>query len=120
MAMVPLSTPAVSEPNNNNDADITPTYASHWLKKRPSPLVPKMDLTHLSLSDYSICLKDLDWEALIQRLYTLKATGLSPMPAPPPLFPMSTDKIVHHLHPTGSQPPPIQPCDTSNAFKLSK
>jgi hypothetical protein len=113
-ATAPLPTLAVIEPDNNdNDADITPTYASHWPKKPPSPPVPKQDLTHLPPPAYSISLKDLDWEALIQQLYTLEATGQSP--TPPPLLPMSTDEIVCHLHPTGSQPPPIQPYDTPNA-----
>jgi hypothetical protein len=30
---------------------------------------------------------------------------------------MSTDKIVCHLHPTSSQPPPIQLCDAPNALE---
>jgi hypothetical protein len=116
-AMAPLSTPAVIEPNKNDNTDITPTYASHWPKKPPSPPVPKLDLTHLPPPAYSISLKGLDWEALIQCLYTLEAIGLLPMPDPPPLLPMSTDKIVGHLHPTGSQPPPIWPYDTPNALE---
>jgi hypothetical protein len=106
--MAPLSTLAVIEPDdNNNNADITPTYASHWPKKPPSPPVPKLDLTHLYPPAYSVSLKDMDWDALIQCLYTLEATGPSPKPAPPSLLPMSAYKIVHHLHLMGSQPPPI-------------
>jgi hypothetical protein len=117
-AMAPVSTPAVIEPNNNNNEEITPTYASHWPKKPPSPPVPKLDLTHLPPPAYSFSLKDLDQEVLIQHLYTLEGTGLLPMLAQPPLLLMSTDKIVRHLHPTGSQPPPIRPCDTPNALEM--
>jgi hypothetical protein len=65
-ATAPLSIPAVIEPDNNNNTDITPINASHWPKKLPSLLVPKLDLTHLPLPAYSISLKDLDQEALIQ------------------------------------------------------
>ncbi len=118
-ATAPLSTPAGIEPGNNNNTDITPTYFSHWPKKPPSPPVPKLDLTHLPLPAYSILLKDMDWDALIQCLYTLEATGPSPMPASPPELPMSTDKIVRHIHPTVSQPPPKQACVTPNALETN-
>jgi hypothetical protein len=74
---------------------------------------------------YSVSLKDLNRDALIQRLYSAE---LAAHPTPPPpasevpkkgphptkLECMSTDDIVTHLHHPESHLPPIRPCDTPN------
>ncbi len=39
MATAPLSTPVIIEPKDDDNADVTPTYAFHWPKKASSPKV---------------------------------------------------------------------------------
>ncbi len=116
--------PVVIEDYNNNNNYLL-TYAPHWPKKPPTPPSPTYNMSLIQPPAYSVSLKDLDRDALIQRLYSIElaAPPRPPPPAseapkkgPPPtkLECMSTDNIVAHLHHPESCLPPIQPCDTPN------
>jgi hypothetical protein len=49
----------ISELEDDNNKDMTPSYTSHWPKKVPSPLVTKFDLWYLPPPAYSISLNSL-------------------------------------------------------------
>jgi hypothetical protein len=75
MAKASSDLPTIIEPvdeNTNNNSIKAPTYTSHWPKKPPVPSTPTFNLAKLPPPAYSIRLKDFDWDALIQRLYTLE------------------------------------------------
>ncbi len=123
MAATPLL-PAVIEDYNDND--YLPTYAPHWPKNPPTPLSPAYNISLIPPPAYSVSLKDLDWDALIQRLYSIELTAPprpptlaseAPKKGPPPtkLECMSTDNIVAQLHHPESCLLPIRPCDTPNS-----
>ena len=111
----PLDLPDIIEPDDEDikeDGGNAPIYTSHWRKKPPGPPTSTFNLTKLSPPAYSIKLKDLDQDALIQRLYTLeKPTQASTQ------TPDSMDKIATHLHQPGLSLPPIHPCNTPNVSK---
>jgi hypothetical protein len=73
--------------NPEDDVDL-PSYSSHYPKKPPMPPTPIYDLSNLPPPEYSISLKDLDKEELIQRLYLLEhapnfgTRKQSPLPFP--------------------------------------
>ncbi len=69
------SLPAVIKEYNDNN--YLPTYAPHWPKKPPTPPLPAYNMSLIPSPAYSVSLKDLDRDALIQRLYSVK------LPAPP-------------------------------------
>ncbi len=120
MATAPLDLPVIIEPDDEviqEDGDDMPIYASHWPKKPPAPPTPMFDLTRLPPPAYSIRLKDLDQDNLIQCLYTLDQPTQATTRTPDPLVSMSMDKIVAHLHWLGSSLPLIRPCNTPNASK---
>ncbi len=121
-AATPLLPAVIKDYNDNN---YLPTYAPHWPKKPPTPPLPAYNMSLIPPLAYSVSLKDLDWDALIQRLYSVE---LAAPPRPPPpasevpkkglpptkLECMSTDNIVARLHHPESHLPPIWPCDTPN------
>jgi hypothetical protein len=123
MAATPLLLAVIEDYNDDNN--YLPTYAPHWPKKPPTPLSPAYNMLLISPPLYSVSLKDLDWDALIQCLYSVK---LAAPPRPPPpaseapekgppttkLECMSTDDIVAHLQHPESYLLPIWPCDTPN------
>ena len=118
MVTAPLDLPVIIEPDDEDireDGDGAPIYVSHWPKKPSAPPTPTFDLTRLPPPANSIKLKDFDWDALVQRLYTLEKPTQASTRTLGPLVSMSMDKIVTHLHQPGSSLPPICPCDTPNA-----
>jgi hypothetical protein len=130
MAATPLL-PAVikdydANDTNNTTNDCLPTYAPHWPKKPPTLPLPVYDMLLIPPPAYSVSLKDLDRDALIQCLYSSELAA-PPMPPPsasevpkmgsPPtkLECMSTDDIIAHFHHPESCLLPIRPCDTPNS-----
>jgi hypothetical protein len=112
-AAVPL--PVTIEPEDNIDI---PSYSSNYPKKPPMPPTPIYDLSNLPPPKYSISLKDLDKEELIQWLYSLEhapnsGTG-KVVSAPVPPECMTQENIINKLHRPNLILPPIRPCDTSN------
>jgi hypothetical protein len=107
--------PVLIEPDDNDDLiapEDQPTYASHWPKKPPTPLplVPP--------PAYSVSLKDLDQDELIQRLYSHEHPPVSTkLSSSSPLQCMSENEILKELHHSGLSPPPVCQCDTPNASK---
>jgi hypothetical protein len=82
------------------------------------PPTPIYDISNLPPPEYSISLKDLDKEELIQRLYSLEhapnsGTGKA-VSAPVPLKCTTQENIINKLHRPNSILPPIRPCNTSN------
>jgi hypothetical protein len=110
---VPL--PVKIEPKDNTDL---PSYASHYPKKPPTPPDPIYNLSTLLPPEYSISLKDLNKDKLIQRLYSLEhANNSDPgkaTSAPVPLEFMSQDHIIRKLHQENSTLPHVRLCNTSN------
>jgi hypothetical protein len=112
-AAVPL--PITIELEDNVDL---PSYSSHYQKKPPMLPTPIYDLSNLLPPEYSINLKDLDKQELIQRLYLLEhapnfGTG-KVFSAPVPHKCTTHDNIINKLHHPNSILPPIPPCDMSN------
>jgi hypothetical protein len=67
------SAPAVIEADNDNvPPKALPTYVSHWPKKPPAPPAPPIVLPFIPPPAYSVRLKDLTCNELIQRLYSVK------------------------------------------------
>jgi hypothetical protein len=64
------------EPDKDDNTDL-PLYASHYPKKPPSPPTLLYNLINLPPPAYSVSLKDLDCDKLIQQLYSLE----HPLPA---------------------------------------
>jgi hypothetical protein len=112
-ASVPL--PVTIKPEDNVDL---PSYSSHYPKKPPMPPNPIYNLSNLPPPEYSISLKDLDKEELIQRLYSLEHapnSGTGKAVSTPILFEcMTQENIINKLHCNNSILPPIHPCNTSN------
>ncbi len=73
--MVPLSAPAWIEPDD--DELTAPTFASHWPKKPPRPVLIKIDLNLIPPPVFSVKLQDLDCEELLWWLYLAESTHLS-------------------------------------------
>jgi hypothetical protein len=67
------SAPTVVEAYEEEDYYL-PTYATHWPKKPHTPQSPKYDMSLIPPPANSISLKDLNCDALIQRLYSIKIT----------------------------------------------
>ena len=104
----------------DDNLDDLPTFASHWPKRPPSPAHPPIAMSLLPPSTYTKSFKDLDWEELIQRLYSVE----HPVPQSPtdtklrssaPLECMVREEILHLLHHPNTSPPAIRPCDRPNA-----
>jgi hypothetical protein len=96
-AAVPL--PVTIAPEDNVDL---PSYSSHYPKKQPTLPTPIYHLSNLQPPEYSISLKDLDKEELIQQLYLLEHapnsdTGKA-VSAPVPLKCMTQENIINKLH----------------------
>ncbi len=111
-AAVPL--PVTIEPEDNVDF---PSY-SHYPKKPPTPSTPIYNLFNFPPPEYSISLKDLDKEELIQWLYLLEhgpnlGTGKA-VSALVPLECITQENIINKLHRPNSILPPIRPCNMSN------
>jgi hypothetical protein len=89
IATISLSPPAIIEDEDESKADnedvipdgVLPTYASYWPKKPPMPPSPTIDLSLIPPPTYSISLKALSRDELIQRLYSVK--HITPPPHPP-------------------------------------
>ena len=88
----------------------------------PPPLSPAaIDLNTNPTTAFTKSLKDMNGENLVKLLFTDTApTGSSPPVGQPkhkardPLVCMDEKDIIELLHKSGSSPPPIRPCDTSN------
>jgi hypothetical protein len=96
---VAVSLPVTIKPEDNVDL---PSYSSHYPKKPPTPPTPIYDLSNLPPPEYSISLKYLDKEELIQRLYSLEhapnyGTGKA-VSALVPLECMTQENIINKLH----------------------
>ena len=88
----------------DNDLGCQPTFAPHWPKCPLSPRHPPLDMSLFPPLLYTLSLKDLDREELIQQLYTvesqqdqttqqaMKGKSTAPMEC------MSTENIVSILH----------------------
>ncbi len=124
------SAPTVVEAYEEEDLYL-PTYATHWPKKPHTPHSPKYDMSLIPPATNSISLKDLNCDALIQRLYSIEirlpphdssaTTPAAPPPkgavAPSRLKCMSEDDIITYLHHLESCLPPIHPCNNPNLSK---
>jgi hypothetical protein len=129
-AATPSLPAVIKDYDANNTINTTnnclPRYAPHWPKKPPILPLPVYDMSLIPPPVYSVQLKDLDRDALIQRLYSAE---LAAPPTPPPpasevpekgspptkLECMSTVDIVAHLHHPESCLLPIRSCDTPNS-----
>ncbi len=122
-ALTPSATslpPVTIEPDN----DISPndvSYASHYPKRLPSPVPPAINLTAISLQQFTKCLWYINETDLHNLLSTDPMADKRPTPvnaqkcnAPEPLLSMNETNIRELLHHPGLSPPPIQPCDTLN------
>ena len=111
--------PVLIEPDDNDDLiapEDEPTYASHWPKKPPTPLPSLPSQPLVPPPAYSVSLKDLDRDELIQRLYSHEHPPVSTkLSSSSPLRCMSENEILEELHHSGLSPPPVRPCDTPNA-----
>jgi hypothetical protein len=118
-ALVAVTLLATIKPEDNIDL---PSYTSHYPKKPPPPPTPMYDLSNLPPPEYSISLKDLDKDKLIQWLYSLEHAPTNDTrklaSAPVPLECMTHDDIINKLHQPDSILPPIHPCDTSNPSNM--
>ena len=120
-ASIPPTAPAVIKDDDDDvPPDLLPTYAPHWPKKPPTPPSTPVDLSLIPPPAYSVRLKDLDRDELIQRLFLVEhAPGNpnTPVKSSPPitLVCMTDDEIVTQLHHPNSCPPPVRPCDTPNS-----
>jgi hypothetical protein len=117
--------------DHEEEDDCLPTYAAYWPKKPHTPQSLKYDMSLIPPPAYSVSLKDLDHDALIKRLYSIKYTSSPPdnsatTPAAPPpkvgvapsrLKCLSEDNIVTHFHHLDFCLPPIHPCNTPNLSK---
>ncbi len=132
---IPPSPPAIIEDKDESKADnkdvipdnVLPTYASHWLKKLPTPPSPTINLSLIPPPTYSVSLNALSREELIQRLYSVEHITPPPRPpsvhgeatsrGPPPmkLECMTEDDIITTLHHPNSCLPPVWPYDTPNS-----
>ena len=97
---------------------LMPTFASHNPKQPPRPPSPQpnIDIDHLQsqIKDYTVSLKDMSREELVEKLYTFEHPPATP-PSPKTLLStISKDEIAEHLHHPDSSMPPIRPCDTPN------
>ena len=97
---------------------LMPTFASHNPKQPPRPPSPQpnIDIDHLQsqIKDYTVSLKDMSREELVEKLYTFEHPPATP-PSPKTLLStMSKDEIAEHLHHPDSSMLPIRPCDTPN------
>jgi len=108
--------PTTIEPDNDN-SNFTPTFASHWPKRPPSPQHTPLDMSLLPPSKYTTSLKDLSREELILRLYSLDPQQIPThkLATTAPLECMSSEDIISSLHHSDKPPPSIRPCDTPNA-----
>ncbi len=131
-AAIPPSPPAIIEDKDESKADnkdiipdgVLPTYASHWPKKPPTPPSPAIDLSLIPPPTYSVSLKALSRDELIQCLYSVEHVTPPPRPpsvhgegtsrGPPPtkLECMTEDEIITAIHHPNSRLPPVWPCDT--------
>jgi hypothetical protein len=137
VGLPPWLTSIMSNQNFSKTAPLLPQYLSQLqLNLKMTLTFPPTLLTiqrsHLhhqlqfTISDlpppeYSVSLKDLDKEELIQWLYLLEhapnsGTGKA-VSAPIPLECMTQENIINKLHRPNSILPPIRPCDTSNPSK---
>ena len=83
----PPPAPAVIEADDDDILpEALPTYVSHWPKKHPAPPAPPIVLPFTPPPAYSVRLKDLTREELIQRLYSVKHVQC---PRPSPMQPPS-------------------------------
>ncbi len=135
MAAISPSPPAIIEDKDESKADnedvipdgVLPTYASHWPKKPPTPPSPTIDLSLIPPPMYSLSLKALSRNELIQRLYSVEHITPPPRPpsvhgevtsrGPPPtkLECMTKDNIITAIHHPNSRLPQVRPCDTPNS-----
>jgi hypothetical protein len=115
VSVAPTTTLVLVEPDDNNDIKL-PLYASHYPKKPPSPLTLLYNLTYYPPPAYSVSIKDLDHDKLIQRLYSLEYSppSVKNKLAPTPLLCMTQGNIIQHLHHSGTILPQVCPCDTPN------
>ncbi len=133
-AAIPPSPPAIIEDKNESKADnedvilngVLPTYASHWPKKPPTPPSPTINLSLIPPPMYSVSLKALSRDELIQHLYSVEHITPPPRPTsvhgvatsrgPPPtkLECMTKDEIIPAIHHPNSHLPPVWPYDTPN------
>ena len=128
-ASTPPPAPVVIEADDNDvPPDALPTYVSYWLKKPPAPPAPPVVLPVIPPPTYSIRLKDLTREELIQCLYSVKhahcpANGNDFPAQRSPLVKlecMSDEEIIATLHQPHSRLPPVRPCDTHNALETKQ
>jgi hypothetical protein len=114
------SAPVVIKDDQDDEA-IPFSYIGHWPTQLPSPPPPKFDLSLIPPPAFLVHLKDLTWNKMISRLYSvemqathpgLESTADGPTPAPPEptseplgcnsvptkLECISEDEILVHLH----------------------
>ena len=120
-ASIPPTAPAVIKDDDDDvPPDLLPPYAPHWPKKPPTPPSTPVDLSLIPPPAYSVRLKDLDQDELIQRVFLVEhapRNPITPVKSSPPvtLVCMTDDKIVTQLHHPNSRLPPVHPCDTPNS-----
>ena len=121
--------PAVIEADDNDVPPVAlPTFVSHWPKKPIAPPAPPNVLPFIPPPAYSVRLKDLTREELIQRLYSVEhvhcpddGDNVPAQRCPPvPLECMPDEEIVATLHHPNSRLPPVRPCDTPNASETKR
>ncbi len=124
----PPDTAVIEADDDDVPPEALPTYVSHWPKKPPAPPAPPIVLPFIPLPAYSVHLKDLTREELIQRLYSVEHVQCpddgddAPAQRSPPvkLECMSDEEIVATLHHPDSHLPPVRPCDTHNASETKR
>ena len=100
--------------------DTMPTYVNHNPKQPPRPSSPtnviEIDDIQSNIKDFSVSLKDLSREELIEKLYTFEQPAQdTTVPTPKVLLStMSKEEIAKHLHSSEDSMPPIRSCDTPN------
>jgi hypothetical protein len=128
-ASTPPPAPVIIEADNDDvPSEALPTYVSHWPNKPPAPPAPPVILPFIPPPAYSVHLKDLTHEELIQCLYSVehaqypdKGDNIPAQRSPPvKLECMSNKEIFATLYHPHSCLPPVQPCATPNALETKR
>ena len=121
----PPALAVITDDNDDVPPKVLPTYVSHWPKKPPAPPAPPLDVPFIPPLSYSVRLKDLTWDELIQRLYSLEHPndndGVQAQHSPTAkLEYMSDEDIIATPHHPNTLLPPVQPCDTPNSSETKR
>ena len=118
--------PAVIEDDDDDvPPEVLPTYVSHWPKKPPAPPAPPLVVPFIPPPTYSVRLKDLTRDELIQRLYSLEHPNdddcVQAQHSPTAkLECMSDEEIIATLHHPNTRLPSVRPCDTPNSLETKR